>query len=116
MYFAGKASPDSSNPDYVPSLNMGYIGSDNLTPDGKKARFARLKKCGCQKEELRKEKEQQAEAASTLMNLSVSSVPSMSSLPSQPDVDMELSSGQDIGCLNTGKDSWIILYSITVNV
>lgn len=99
VYFTGKASTDISNPDYAPSLLMGYAGNEKLTPEGKKARFARLKKRGCQREEYERDVEQQAEAASALLDLSVSSQ------PSEPDVDNEPLNNKDASCTDTGKDT-----------
>ena len=107
--FSGKSNPDPSDPDYVPSLTMGYSSGSGLTPDGKKSRFSRLTNRTCKKDEVVKEKEQQSEAASILMDLSVSSLPSepvVDTHESQPctgsAVDLEANDIQDAGS-NTGK-------------
>ena len=59
-YFVGKKSNDKSNPDYVPSVNMGY--SDKTDAELRAGRHNRF-----QRREAEKEKQ---EAASILVDLS----------------------------------------------
>ena len=96
MFFTGKASTDASSPDYVPSVHMDYTASQKLTPRGKKARFARVKKRGCLKEEAVRDAKQKAEAASILLGLSMS-------LLSGADMDCE--GDEDVTCPDTSKDN-----------
>ncbi|KAK2193201.1 hypothetical protein NP493_14g07072 [Ridgeia piscesae] len=91
-FISGKASTDASSPDYVPSVHMGYTASHKLTPEGKKARFARVKKRGCQKEEDVRDAEQKAEAASILLDLSMSQLSG---------ADMECEGDEDASCPDT---------------
>ena len=82
---------------------MGYTASEKLTPEGKKARFARVKKRGCQKEEEVRDAKQKAEAALILLDLSMSQL-------SDADADMESEGDEDVTCPDTGKDSWSSRY------
>ena len=80
----------------MPSVHMGYTASHKLTPEGKKARFARVKKRGCQKEEDVRDAKQKAEAASIPLDLSMSQLSR---------ADMECEGDEDASCPDTGKDS-----------
>ena len=101
MIYLVKRYTDACSSDYVPSLHMGYTASDMITPEGKKATFASLKKRDCQKEEDSRDAEQKAEAASILLNLSMWSQSSGANVESEHD--------EDTSCPDTGNGSRSIM-------